>query len=193
MRQAIHIFRKDARHCWPYIAAVLALAVVNAWQNSREIPSPSLNIDMNLPLLTGLAWWLAIGAAVHGESLIGDRQFWVTRPYSWKSLLAAKLLFVAVFLGLPTFVSDCITLFASGFTPRPLIPGLLLRQCWLAAFLVLPFVVAALTRLTGRFVLTGLVSYIFLYHEHNVFGLDKSVKGFTYFPDGMIRTTNLSK
>ncbi len=163
MRQALHIFRKDAGHCWPYIAAVLALTAANAWQNSREIPNPSLNIDMNLPLLTGLAWWLAIGAAVHGESLIGDRQFWVTRPYSWKSLLAAKLLFVAVFLGLPTFVSDCITLFASGFAPRPLIPGLLLRQCWLAAFFVLPFVVAALTRLTGRFVLTGLVSYIFLY------------------------------
>lgn len=37
------------------------------------------------------------------------------------------------------------------------------------------------------------ISYIFLYHEHNVFGLDKAVKGFIYYPDGMIRTQNLSK
>ena len=37
------------------------------------------------------------------------------------------------------------------------------------------------------------VSYIFLYHEHNVFGLDKSVKDFIYFPDGMIRTMTLNK
>src|SRR5665647_3038912 len=37
------------------------------------------------------------------------------------------------------------------------------------------------------------ISYVFLYHEHNVFGLDKSVKGFVYYPDGMIRTQNISK
>jgi peptide/nickel transport system substrate-binding protein len=37
------------------------------------------------------------------------------------------------------------------------------------------------------------VSYVVLYHEHNVYGLDKAVKGFTYIPDGMIRTLNLSK
>lgn len=37
------------------------------------------------------------------------------------------------------------------------------------------------------------VSYVALYHEHNVYGLDKSVKGFAHIPDGMIRTVNLSK
>lgn len=37
------------------------------------------------------------------------------------------------------------------------------------------------------------VPYTFFYHEHNIFGLDKSVKGFTSVPDGMIRTVNLSK
>lgn len=37
------------------------------------------------------------------------------------------------------------------------------------------------------------VSYIPLYHEHNVYGLNKAVKGFAHNPDGMIRTADLSK
>lgn len=35
--------------------------------------------------------------------------------------------------------------------------------------------------------------YVYLYHSNNVFGVSKSVKGFTYVPDGLIRTVNLSK
>ncbi|MBL0385272.1 ABC transporter substrate-binding protein [Tumebacillus sp. ITR2] len=35
--------------------------------------------------------------------------------------------------------------------------------------------------------------YVYLYHSNNVFGLSKSVQGFTYVPDGLIRTVNLSK
>jgi peptide/nickel transport system substrate-binding protein len=37
------------------------------------------------------------------------------------------------------------------------------------------------------------VPYIYLYHEHNVFGISKSVQGFEYVPDGLIRTAELSK
>ncbi|MGB7761026.1 MAG: hypothetical protein WBL61_14420 [Bryobacteraceae bacterium] len=165
MRQAIHIFRKDARHCWPYIAGVMAITAVHAWQGSVELPDLRGNFGPDLSgvllaLLMVLAWWFAIGAAVHGESLIGDRQFWTTRPYSWKSLLAAKLLFVAAFLALPLLLSDCIILLESAFNPLELIPGLLWRQCWFAGFLVLPFVVAALTRATRELALAGLVFYV---------------------------------
>jgi peptide/nickel transport system substrate-binding protein len=35
--------------------------------------------------------------------------------------------------------------------------------------------------------------YIFFYHEHNLFGTVKAVKGFMPVSDGMIRTVNLSK
>ncbi|MGC4054724.1 MAG: hypothetical protein QM757_38245 [Paludibaculum sp.] len=34
---------------------------------------------------------------VQGEALVGDRQFWVTRPYIWYKLLAAKGLFMRRF------------------------------------------------------------------------------------------------
>ena len=167
MRQAIHIFRKDVRHCWPYIAGVVAITAAHAWQASVDTPLPEnyrlYTSDSLIALLMVLAWWLAIGAAVHGESLTGDRQFWTTRPYSWKSLLAAKLLFFAVFLALPIFMSDCIILKASGFNPLDLIPGLIRRQCWLLGFLVLPFLVAALTRASRELVLAILVSCVVFY------------------------------
>ncbi|WP_039944227.1 ABC transporter substrate-binding protein [Thermicanus aegyptius] len=37
------------------------------------------------------------------------------------------------------------------------------------------------------------VPYIYLYHDHNVFGISKSVDGFQYVPDGLIRTVGISK
>jgi len=167
MRQAIHIFRKDVRHCWPYLAAVLSLTALNAWQASIDLPVPQtyrlFTNDSLLSLLMMLAWWLTIGAAVHGESLVGERQFWTTRPYSWKSLLAAKLLFLAAFMALPLLISDFYVLLASGFNPLDLIPGLLWRQAWLLAFLILPFVVAMLTRATHDFALAGLLSWLVFY------------------------------
>jgi hypothetical protein len=84
----------------------------------------------------------------------------VDEPYSWKSLLAAKLLFVAAFLMLPLLISDYTILRASGFNPLGLIPGLLWRQGWFLAFLTLPFVLAALSRATREFVLAGIVFYV---------------------------------
>jgi hypothetical protein len=35
---------------------------------------------------------------IHAEALVGDRRFWLTRPYEWKKLLGAKALFLLVFL-----------------------------------------------------------------------------------------------
>ena len=35
--------------------------------------------------------------------------------------------------------------------------------------------------------------YVFIYHPNNLFGLRANVTGFTYVPDGIIRTVNLSK
>lgn len=35
--------------------------------------------------------------------------------------------------------------------------------------------------------------YVYFYHEHNVFGVSKSVDGYKYVPDGLIRPVNMSK
>lgn len=37
------------------------------------------------------------------------------------------------------------------------------------------------------------VPYVYIYHSNNVFGLNANVTGFTYIPDGIIRTANLNK
>ncbi|MBW7457559.1 peptide ABC transporter substrate-binding protein, partial [Paenibacillus sepulcri] len=37
------------------------------------------------------------------------------------------------------------------------------------------------------------IPYVYLYHGNNTLGVSKAVKGFTYIPDGMIRTVNISK
>src|SRR5256885_7885270 len=49
-------------------------------------------------ILLPLAWWTLIARVIHDEVLPGDNQFWITRPYSWKSLLGAKALFILAFI-----------------------------------------------------------------------------------------------
>jgi hypothetical protein len=166
MRQVIHIFCKDARRCWPYVALVLALTAMTAVLTPKSTPvnPPGFSFDNMVELLTLLlpaAWWLTIARLVHGDSLVGDRQFWLTRPYSWKSLFGAKFLFCAVFLWLPFFLSDLVILRAADFSPANLAGALLVRYCALSSFLIVtPFVLACITRNSGQFVLACLLLVI---------------------------------
>jgi hypothetical protein len=163
MKQAVHIFLKDARRAWPYIAIVLAITAALAYLTPKYTPGFGLGADrvdraVNiLQFLLPVAWWFTIAHVVHGEALVGDRQFWVTRPYSWRSLLLAKILFCVAFLSVPLLAQDFIVLSAAGFPPAQMIPELLWRHCSLAAILMLPaFVLAALTRNGRQFVLACL-------------------------------------
>ena len=122
MKQMLHIFRKDVRHLWREIAASLALLVAFAWLDIRSWSQPYgegmatgvsalLGAEM-LPglvnLLLPLSWIFLIVRVIQGESLVGDRQFWVTRPYDWKQLLAAKTLFVLTFVNFPLLLTGCL-------------------------------------------------------------------------------------
>ena len=54
-----------------------------------------------------LAFWAFLCARlIQAEPIPGDRQFWITRPYEWSSLLGAKLLFVVVCIGIPLLAAD---------------------------------------------------------------------------------------
>jgi hypothetical protein len=87
------------------------------------------------------------------ESLVGDRQFWVTRPYSWRSLLGAKALFLAVFVLAPVLASDALILAADGFSPRALLPRLLLFELLKLAILIDAAVLASITNGMRQFLL----------------------------------------
>jgi hypothetical protein len=160
MPQTIHILLKDARRNWAYIAVVLAFTAMLTiltpkWVPiySRETQNPNRLVDI-LDILLPAAWWFTIAHLIHGEALVGDRQFWVTRPYSWKSLLAAKFLFCVVFLLAPHLLSDWIVLSVDGFSPRSMIPGLLWQQCSLFGVRMLPaLILATVTRNMRQFAL----------------------------------------
>jgi hypothetical protein len=143
MRQALHIFRKDARHLWPEISLVLALAAVFLGTRPDWI---------ELALFPAAGYLLA--RLVHSEAIAGDRQFWITRPYRWQSLLAAKLLFMLVFVHLPILLVQLWVVATAGFPLSSYLPGLLWSQALLLLVVTLPIV--ALAAITP-----GIVSFIF--------------------------------
>jgi hypothetical protein len=137
MRQAFHIFKKDARYLRYEITLVFLFAAAFAAMHLRK-PQGSFN-DVWLPeivLFMGVA--SLVGRVVLAEAIPGDRQFWITRPYRWQSLLAAKLLFIVAFVNLPVFLADVFILIADRFPFVSSLPGLLWSQVLLFAFL-LPF------------------------------------------------------
>ena len=169
MSQILHIFRKDVRHHWPEILVSLALLVYFAIEQPRAwthqtFDSRFLTGLVNyLPAFMILAWGFLILRVVQGESLVGNRLFWITRPYEWHKLLAAKLLFIALFIHLPLFVSQLILLKAASFPVVSSIPGLLFVHFLLFLALVLPCVtIASITSGIGQAALAILMLFFCL-------------------------------
>jgi hypothetical protein len=170
MHQILHIFRKDLRHHWPDIVLALGILALYTWNQPGEWrPSDPRShilqqiIARNLPFLVMLAWSFLIARVVLGEPLVGDRQFWVTRPYEWHKLLIAKLLVVAVFVGLPLFAAQVFLLSKAGFSPAPHITDLLLVQMWWVMLLILPVTtLAALSSNIAQFLLAVLGILVFI-------------------------------
>ena len=164
MRQVWSIFVKDVRHYWREIAASSALAAAFAWHEQRAwTRADEVAVAVGGGAFLGYAPWLSVAAfllpiawafmvvrAVQGESLAGDRQFWVTRPYEWKKLLASKVLFVLAFVNVPMLVLDLYLLVKAGFPPTHYAVGLLWMQLLIMLFLLLP--VAALATVTATVV-----------------------------------------
>ena len=137
MKQILAIFSKDSRRFWPEIAVSLAITAAFVlvypmqWrENNRIFGTVSYSIGGlfthggGLGFLAGclivlvpISWWILIARLVHGERLVGHTQFWLTRPYDWRRFLAAKLLFVAVFLYLPFLAAQMALLAQVGFDP----------------------------------------------------------------------------
>src|SRR5271155_4729161 len=108
MKQAVHIFRKDAKCLWFPLSMALALQILFTVLEMLPHLGAYPRVEGQIPgSLMLLAWWCLIAALVHEEPLPGDRQFWITRPYSSKSLLMAKVLFILTFVNLPVLIADC--------------------------------------------------------------------------------------
>lgn len=94
-----------------------------------------------------VTWWFLIGRLIHAEALPGNRQFWLTRPYRWTSLLAAKALFILCFVHLPLLLADALIIHAAGFSLAEQWAGLFWSQVLLIAVFALP--VALLSAITN--------------------------------------------
>jgi hypothetical protein len=164
MSQILHIFRKDARHHWPDILISLALLVVYAALQPRTWSEQQYNrefLDAFIRYLPGiliLSWVFLIVRIVQGEALVGDRQFWITRPYEWHKLLAAKLLSVFFFFHLPLLIVQIMLLYVAKFPVMPSIPGLLYVHALFVFALVLPgFTIGCVTSGIGQTALALLI------------------------------------
>jgi hypothetical protein len=124
MKGVLRIFRKDVRRLWPRILLVVGIETlgqsVHPWaHNSAQVNL--LNIEM-------LAQWYLIASAIHEERLVGDRQYWLTKPISRRALVAAKALFILIFIHLPVFVMSAESLMVRGESPAAHWAGLAMVQ-----------------------------------------------------------------
>jgi hypothetical protein len=175
MNQIFNIFKKDIFHYWRESVGSIALLAafarydVRSWANQglgaydagtfllHSIFSPGL-IDALLPL----SWAFVIVRVIQGESLVGDRQFWVTRPYEWKKLLFAKVIFILVVINLPLLITDIFLLARAGFPPTHYIVGLLWMQAMIGLLTLLIAALAAVTATVAQFGLALLVVVLYL-------------------------------
>jgi hypothetical protein len=162
MDQIVHIFRKDVRRHWRDILLSLGILALFAWNEpSKWMPRPfreslfRVMFSGWLAPMVAISWLFLILRVVHAESLVGDRQFWVTRPYEWKKLLTAKALFLVTFINVPLFGAQVFLLWKAGFVSSRFMTGLLWVQLMWILILIVPM--TTLATVTSSFGQTVLV------------------------------------
>ena len=183
MFQILHIFRKDGRRHWPEILAALVLLgaythqVLHPWPSGHRALALGRLFWMNEfiePALI-LFWFFLILRIVQGETLVGDRQWWVTKPYVWWKLFLSKCLFVFAVISIPLFFVQLYLLFVNGFPVFPNLLGVLRLQAGLALTLFpIAFLLGALTRNLAQAILTIVVFFVALFATVRLLAYDSS-------------------
>jgi hypothetical protein len=150
MRLTLHILVKDVRGLRWHILLVVALTLAVGY------------FLYATPYLYGLAQAYLIARVIQDDALAGDRQFWVTRPISWKALLAAKLIFIAVLTTVPVFIAEWAALAHQGLQPASHISGLIWGVASGAVLWLPAAALAAVTRNLAEVAVCLLVTSPFL-------------------------------
>lgn len=161
MQQTLHIFRKDVKRLWPFGLVVMALFAALAYAvNGQE--EAYRNYDLRNPadailMVLIITVWVVSALVIQQEPVPGDRQFWLTRPYSRRSLLAAKGLFLVAFVFAPMLAADVAMLASVGFSPGDHVVSLLWKQVMAAVLWVVPAVcLASVTRSISTYLLASM-------------------------------------
>ena len=149
MRLILHTFKKDVRRLWPVavVTWIILAVLTNAdrWRSDVTI-SP---MESWLNMAVTMAWICLTALVVLQENLVGDRDFWMTRPHRWPELLTAKLIFLALAIHGPSFLADVYVLSARGFSPVASLGDLITKQILFFGCITLPAI--ALASLVGNF------------------------------------------
>jgi hypothetical protein len=146
MDQILHIFKKDVRRHWPEILISLSLLALftrhelHPWTKRPDFYGFSTYMffysgRVIIPALV-IVWTFLIVRVIQSETLIGDRQWWITKPYVWWKLLLAKLLFIFVFISVPLYHSQLFLLHKAGFPVLPYLWSVVLLQISLPCLII---------------------------------------------------------
>jgi hypothetical protein len=195
--QILHIFRKDGRRHWPEILASLVLLGAYAHQVLHPWPRGPRAISIGrffwmielIPPALILFWFFLILRIVQGETLVGDRQWWVSKPYIWWKLFLSKCLFVFAVVSFPLFLVQLYLLFINGFPVFANFLTVLRLQAGLAVMLFLSaFSLGALTRNLAQAILTIVGLFVVLYAAMSIFldsGSSSPMSGPGFVPDSI--------
>ena len=157
MTQTLHILRKDFRRFGFEICLTQLLLVLYTWSEPKTWFQEVLySVSMSPGLISqfGSAFWgflLVMGWIIilirlfQEESPAGDRQFWITRPYRWPSLLAAKMIFILAVMTVPLLVAQMVLLRAAGFSLLHYFPGVLLLHARLLGIALILIALAVIS------------------------------------------------
>ncbi len=128
MKQALHLLKKDLRRLWPLVALILALLciqLVGEFQDPLAVEQDPGGYYHSLVTLFHFAVILAVAMLIQQEPLVGSTAFWLTRPISRLSLMAAKAMFLTFFLIVPAVAAKFWVLAAYGLEPERYLSALL--------------------------------------------------------------------
>jgi hypothetical protein len=165
MNQVVHIFRKDCRHLWRIIAAVLVLtylhgyaAVINSG-GGMALGRPAVVLllltGLSVPLLP-ITLFLLVVSVIQEESLVGSDKFWLTRPYSRLSLFLEKLSFILLWAVVPMLVHDVVLIRHFGFSLSSAFGLLVWKNAQFGFFLLVAATLAVLSASFARAVLLAI-------------------------------------
>lgn len=139
-----HIFKKDWRLLWPFVAAVAVLWWIEAFilfrlglfGENRVLQ----NLSSSLLLFTAVfGTMFLVVAIVHLDSVPGVRQDWLVRPIPRGKLLLEKLLFALLLVVGPVFAANLFQGVANGFALQAVLCAAAAAAAIFGCLFVLPF------------------------------------------------------
>jgi hypothetical protein len=105
---------------------------------------------------------LAAAVVIQTDTLRDDRAFWLTRPLTWRDVLAGKLLLLFSAVNLPILIFQFIALAAMHLSPLNHLFELVQTQIYLSSILLLFALLASATRNLGQYILGAVAAVVAL-------------------------------